>query len=203
MKNEKNRKLFRRESEEAAELVTDGSCCPTPFFLNNTRTKWRKTQKQFLTIQEQNEEKSQTQFGTIQEWMKKNHKHNLQQYKNEWRKIKNSISNNTRTKWRKKRNKQLQNYIIQQANMIIIYTRSHTPSCIFSTIYFMDITIPAFEDCFEFSKWKCMSVSLSHVRMWKKSMKIFQKWTLQQYRYNWQLMLIYCSAPCQDVERRQ
>ena len=44
--------------------------------------------------------------------MKKNHKYILQQYKNEWRKIKNSISNNTRTKWRKKRNKQLQNYII-------------------------------------------------------------------------------------------
>ena len=43
MKNEKNGKLFKREAEEAAELVTDGSCCPTPFF--------------FSTIQEQNEEK--------------------------------------------------------------------------------------------------------------------------------------------------
>ena len=42
-KEKENGKLFGREEEEAAELVTDGSCCPTPFFLNNTRTKWRIT----------------------------------------------------------------------------------------------------------------------------------------------------------------
>ena len=52
----------------------------------------------------------------------------------------------------------------------------------FSTIKFMGITIPPFEDCFEFSKWKCMSVLCFPMSGCEKSMKIFQKGILQQYR---------------------
>ena len=74
MTNEKNGNFFRRESEEAAELVTDGSCCPTPFFFSTIQEQdEEKLQMQFATKQEQNEEKTQKQFGTIQEQMKKNH----------------------------------------------------------------------------------------------------------------------------------
>ena len=41
-KEKENGKLFRREAEEAAELVTDGSCCPTPFFSQQYKNKMKK-----------------------------------------------------------------------------------------------------------------------------------------------------------------
>ena len=107
-----------------------------PFFLNNTRTKWRKIQIQFATKQEQNEE-----FPSTQE-------QNEEKAQFFWR------SNNTRTKWRKRQ-------IITKLHNTENKQGQHTDKNIhqgasFSTIYFMDITIPPFEDSFEFSKWILM-----------------------------------------------